>query len=79
MILLLLFISFLAIYCNSAAPYFKDCNFTDLRFQSKYSLGKQDELNNTFDAIGPKIAIPDLKYPINSYTNYSFTGIKSSL
>lgn len=52
---------------------FKDCNFTDFRFQSKYNLGKQDELNNTFDSLGPKIHIPDIVYPINSYTNYSFT------
>ncbi len=42
MIVPLLFISILVANTHSAAPRFKDCNFTDLRFQSRYSLGKQD-------------------------------------
>lgn len=33
---------------SSSEVEFKDCNFTDFRFQSKYNLGQQDELNKTF-------------------------------
>jgi hypothetical protein len=58
---------------------FKDCNFTDLRFQSQYNLGQQDELNNTFDAINGKFTVPNIVYPVNSYTNFSLTDIKTSL
>lgn len=56
-----------------ANPGFKDCNFTDYRFQNEYSLGRQDELNNTFDAINNKFTVPDIVYPVNSYTNYTLT------
>lgn len=35
---------------------FKDCNFTQFDFLSTYSLGKQDELNKTFDALNSKIS-----------------------
>lgn len=71
----------LLIACTMCSPFleFKDCNFTDFRFQSEYNLGQQNELNNTFNAIDGKFTINDLVYPINSYTNYSFIGIKTGL
>ena len=69
----------LLILCCNSSPEFKDCNFTDLRFQSRYNLGKQEELNNTFDAITPQIKVPDILYPANSYTNYTLASINTSL
>ncbi len=33
------------------ATTFKDCNFTQFDFFSHYSLGQQDELNSTFNAV----------------------------
>jgi hypothetical protein len=44
---LLLMVSSLLILVAS----FKECNFTQFDFFSHYSLGRQDELNSTFDAV----------------------------
>lgn len=34
---------------------FKDCNFTQFDFFSRYSLGQQDELNRTFEGVNKKM------------------------
>lgn len=52
-----------------------DCNATAYEFLSEYSLGKQDELNITFDKIIKKIpTIPDSVYPYSDRINYTTTN-----
>ena len=67
----------LALLIASSAS--SECNFTHYEFYSKYSLGKQDELNKTFDQLLPTIKIPDHTYEINDSLSYKFSDVNLSL
>ena len=57
----------------------EDCNRTHFEFFSKYSLGKQDELNKTFDQLLPKLNIPNVSYKFSDVLSFNLTDIKVRL
>ena len=57
----------------------EDCNRTHLEFFSSYSLGKQDELNRTFDRLQPELKIPNVSYKFSDLLSYNLTEIKARL
>jgi hypothetical protein len=53
------------------------CNATHLNFISKYSLGKQDELNRTFTKIQEKLpTLNNITYSAPSGADYKIFGIQ---
>ena len=57
----------------------EDCNRTHFEFFSQYSLGKQDELNRTFDQLLPKLNIPNVSYKFSDVLSFNLTDIKVRL
>lgn len=53
-----------------------DCNFTHYEFFSKYSLGKQDEANRTFEDIKTYVKVPNVNYTTNESIRYQINNIK---
>lgn len=47
------------------------CNNTRMEFFSHFSLGRQDELNRTFTAIGKNLTIPNITYVATPTATYS--------
>jgi len=53
------------------------CNATHMNFASRFTLGKQDELNRTFNKIQDKIAtLPDFNYRTPDAADYTISAIR---
>lgn len=61
-----------------AITFSADCNFTHYEFFSRYSLGKQDEANRTFEDIKTLIKIPEVNFTNNESTKFILSDIKHS-
>lgn len=53
-----------------------DCNSTHFEFYSQFSLGKQQQLNRTFDQILPYIKIPTITYKASDFLSFNLTDFK---
>lgn len=51
-----------------------DCNATHFEFFSNFSLGKQEELNQTFDQILPFIKVPPISYKATDFSTFNITN-----
>ncbi len=57
--------------------YAETCNATHMNFASKYTLGKQDELNRTFTKIQEKLSgVTDVVYKTSGGVEYKISSIK---
>lgn len=65
--------------CLLAVGRQADCNATHYEFFSKYSLGKQDEANRTFDAIKTLFQLPDVNYKNGGGNSYVLKNIQHEL
>ena len=57
----------------------EDCNSTHYEFFSKYSIGKQDELNKTFTQLEPNLNVNNVSYRFSESIYYNITNIKVKL
>ena len=59
---------------------FKDCNFSQFDFFSEYTLGKQNELNDTFTLLNERVGVlPDVTYNSSDLLfRYVIGSVKSS-
>ena len=53
--------------------YQADCNSTHFEYFSNFSLGKQEQLNKTFDQIQPLIKVPTITYKSNDSSTWTIS------
>lgn len=72
----MLAVSFMLLLCSA---YSINCSATHFDFNSIYTLGKQDELNKTFEKIQEKItSLEDVVYNSSEVTTFTISNVNPS-